>query len=142
MTELLVWSHAYSVGNEVVDDQHRKLIGFINTLYNIGDGPDAASDVEKVLGELIDYTVYHFGTEERLFAQHAYPRAGKHKTIHGALIDDVSAQLKHLAAGERAMREKLLVFLVDWLKDHILGEDKPFGKFLADQGAAEDADDL
>ena len=125
-----------------MDGQHRKLVGFINTLYNIGDGPDAAAQVNAVLAELIDYTVYHFGTEERLFAEHGFPRKDKHKAIHAELIKDVSDQVKLLQAGDRAMREKLLVFLVDWLKDHILGEDKLFRKFLDEKGGSEETDDL
>lgn len=142
MSDLLIWSHAYSVGHLTVDGQHQKLVGFINTLYNIGDGPGAAAEVEKVLGELLNYTVYHFGTEEKLFEEHGYPRAAAHKTIHERLIEDVSAQVKLLKAGDRAMREKLLLFLVDWLKDHILGEDKLFRKFLAEKGTVEEEDDL
>ena len=142
MSDLLIWSHAYSVGHEVVDGQHKKLVGLINTLHNIGDGPNAATEVEAVLDELIRYTVYHFGTEERLFAEHGYPRAADHAAIHKHLIGDVSAQVKLLQGGDRAMREKLLVFLVDWLKDHILGEDTLFRKFLASQGVVAEEDDL
>lgn len=142
MTELLIWSHAYSIGNAVVDEQHRKLVGFINTLYNIGDGPGAEAEVQQVLGELIEYTVYHFGDEERLQAESGYPGYEKHKAIHKQLIADVSAQVASLEAGDRAMREKLLVFLVDWLKEHILHDDKLVGEHMAAKAGAGEVDDL
>jgi methyl-accepting chemotaxis protein/hemerythrin len=138
--EVLIWSNAYSIGNDLVDGQHHKLMDLINKLYGVGE--ENLPEVERVLAELIDYTVYHFQAEENLQQTSGYPGFEAHKQEHTRLIAAVSEKVAAFRSGDEALREDLLVFLVDWLKDHILAEDKKLGIFLAEKNAGSEADDL
>jgi hemerythrin-like metal-binding protein len=79
------WNDNFSVKVSEVDNQHKELIGLINQLYDamrVGKGREVPG---SVLTELVNYTVYHFSTEERLFQEHGYPEYERHKQIHDDL---------------------------------------------------------
>lgn len=126
---LLIWSHVYSVGVEIVDEQHKVLMGLINEIHDMQMRDDPLSNMNMVLHKLVDYTIYHFQTEQKLFQELGYPEHEEHKGFHDKLIEEVSGFVKLFESGDAAAREKLMLFLTDWLKDHILGEDKKFGKY-------------
>jgi len=139
--DLLIWGHTYSIGNDLVDNQHKKLMELINTLHRIESG-ESDEDINDVLNELVNYTVYHFKSEEELQQKHNYPGYEAHKEIHKQLVSEVSKKLELLKTGDEAIKEKLMIFLTDWLKDHILGEDKKLGLYLQQQKSDEEEDDL
>jgi len=139
--DLLIWGHTYSIGNDLVDNQHKKLMELINTLHRIESG-ESDEDINDVLNELVNYTVYHFKSEEELQQKHNYPGYEAHKEIHKQLVSEVSKNLELLRTGDEAIKEKLMIFLTDWLKDHILGEDKKLGLYLQQQKSDEEEDDL
>jgi len=131
---LLNWSSAFCVGVKEIDDQHKKLVDMANRLNDamqIGQGRESLS---KVLNELVDYTVYHFGTEEKLMGLHQYPFQAAHKEEHKKLIQDVGAFKAKFDKGDAAITSEIMNFLRDWLTKHILGTDKKFAKDLNEKG--------
>ena len=139
--DLLIWSNHYSVSVDVIDEQHKKLMGLCNKLHRLIENKDADSKVQEVLSELVDYTLYHFQTEEELFSKVCYPHAKGHKAHHEKLVKEVSGVVERFNNGDTSIKETLMVFLTDWLKDHILKEDKAFGKFLSDQKKKEKSEE-
>jgi hemerythrin-like metal-binding protein len=139
--DLLVWSHTYSVGSEEIDKQHKKIMELLNSLHNANQAADAKNKVGSILDELVNYTVYHFGTEEEMFARLNYSDGEYHTQIHKKLIAEVQNFLEMMKANEESAKEKLMVFLTDWLKDHILGDDKKFGNYLKTHLATEEPED-
>ncbi len=132
--DLIQWSERYSVNIAEVDGQHKKLINILNELadaMSMGKGSDVLG---KVLTALVDYTVYHFATEEQLFQQHAYSGYEEHKRQH----DDLTARAKKLKeefeGGNWMLTIDVLKFLSNWLSEHILEEDKKFGPYLNSRG--------
>ena len=63
----LDWDDSLSVNVTEIDDQHKKLIGTLNDLYDAMDDGKGNDVLGKILKELTDYTVYHFQTEENYF---------------------------------------------------------------------------
>jgi hemerythrin len=131
---VIEWNENYSVRIDEVDKQHKKLIALLNELADamtVGKGRDV---VGTVLTELVNYTVYHFSTEERLFEQYGYPAAQEHKRQH----EDLTEQAKKLKAdfddGNWMITIDVLKFLSAWLNDHILGQDKKYASFLTSKG--------
>jgi hemerythrin len=61
--------------------------------------------------------------------------------IHKKLIAEVKNFLEMMNSNEESAKEKLMVFLTDWLKDHILGDDKKFGNYLKTHLATEKQED-
>lgn len=87
---LLTWNEEiYSVGIKKMDDQHKVLVGLINALHGQKDLKDKAF-VEKVFATLVQYTVQHFGDEEKIMKRMAFPDFNMHHKQHEAFIKNVS----------------------------------------------------
>jgi hemerythrin-like metal-binding protein len=131
---LLTWGPALAVGVKEIDDQHKKLIDLVNQLndaMHAGKGRDALA---AVLSELVKYTVYHFGTEERLMAQHKYELSVEHKAQHKKLIEDVGAFKAKFDGGNATISAEIMNFLRDWLGKHIMQTDKKLAQALNKAG--------
>src|SRR3954454_24897992 len=86
---LMAWTDKLSVGIAVIDDDHKKLVGMVNELYDAmraGHGKDKLGGIPD---RLVQYTKFHFAREEKLFAQTAYPGAVPHKEQLEALTRQV-----------------------------------------------------
>ena len=128
------WSDNFAVNIKEVDNQHRKLLGLVNQLFDamsVGKGKDVLG---TVLTELINYTVYHFSTEERLFKQYGYPEFEKHKKEHDDLTRQATELKEAFDSGNKLITIDVMNFLRDWLNVHILQEDRKFGPFLNKKG--------
>jgi hemerythrin len=132
--DFIRWKEAYSVQVQEIDEQHKKLFSLINHLADamkVGKGRDVLA---VVLTELVDYTDYHFKTEELLFQQHEYPDFEKHKRMH----DDLTGKARSLKAsfdgGNTKLSVDLMLLLSNWLNDHILREDRKYGPYLNSKG--------
>lgn len=134
MDNTFQWRESYSVKVTALDNQHKQLFAIIRELYTAmqsGRGSDVAGDV---LQRLIDYTVNHFATEEKLMEKHGYPHLASHRVEHRALTDQVVAFKKNFDAGTSNVSQELLAFLQHWLRDHIQAVDQKYSDFLNSHG--------
>ncbi len=129
------WSDEFSIGIESIDEQHKKLIDMIKTLYDaIADG--RASDVmDEIFSSMFDYTDQHFSYEEELFEKYSYPDAEDHKKEHAELKRQLIKLKDDIYSGDHFMSEVLLLkFLEDWLIHHILKTDMKYSQYLIVKG--------
>ena len=128
------WSDNLSVGVDVIDGQHRYLIELINDLHGAMRDGKGREAVGEVLDRLVEYTVFHFKTEERLMKAYRYGHPVYHLHEHEKLISRiVELQAQH-KSGQAGVSTAALKFLKDWLYEHILKVDKRFAHFLNGQG--------
>lgn len=130
---LLQWGEQYSVGYDKIDEQHQKLVGYINELHAAmleGRGQEA---LVTILKKLVSYTQTHFAMEEKLMQQYNYPEYNKHKMEHEALVKKVLTVQQDMEEKSVKLTLQVMNFLKDWLAKHIMGTDKRFGKFLNEQ---------
>jgi len=133
---ILQWNDSLLVGISKVDSQHKQLVSYINQLYRAMKGGESQRAVEKVLANLVDYTVTHFQMEEGLFDRYGYPETEQHKKIHKDLVDKVLDFQKQYKAGASGLEMPLMEFLKDWLINHIMKTDKRYVSFLHDHGVS------
>lgn len=129
--ELLEWNTSLLVEIEIIDEQHRRLVYFINHLYSSikeGKGKEA---VEFILEQLVDYTKYHFKEEEKLMEMTLYPDLESHRAQHLFFVEKVIQFQKRYP---HFMSIELFQFLKDWLITHIMQVDKKMGFFLKEKG--------
>lgn len=131
---LFIWDDKYSVNIKEIDEQHKKLVGMLNDLHTSMLGGKTNDVLKKTLNDLVEYTTYHFKTEEQLFITYKYPKYVEHKESHKNLTNKVLGFYSDLESGKKMLSVELLFFLKDWLVNHILGEDKMYSKFLNDKG--------
>ena len=124
-----------SVGVSAVDDDHKKMICFINELH---DGILAGHKKEilaSVLDHLVEYTKFHFAREEEFFLKANYLAAPTHKMEHASFVSRLSNLQSRFKSAPVAMLDlELMSYLRNWLLTHIQGSDKKYGPRLNASG--------
>ena len=130
------WRDLYSVNNEVIDRQHKRLFEIGGTLLDIvsaRDELDHYDEILRIVGELKDYTVYHFGYEEDLMQKAGYAGLEAHRAEHAAFIAEVARKLREdLDANQKESVLQLVMVVTDWITSHILKTDMQYKAVLAD----------
>ncbi len=89
----LEWHNTYSVGKAEIDNQHKHVLFIVNhfleTIAIEVGGEDLYRVIDSTVSELIDYTIYHFSTEEKVLSLYDYPGLDEHRKEHLDLIDKV-----------------------------------------------------
>lgn len=128
------WKPDYSVGVEKLDDQHRKLVGYLNALYEAMKAGKGQETLTSVMGGLVDYTKTHFNTEESMMKLYRYPDYEAHREKHLKMAEHVLQLKADLETGKVANPLKITNFLKEWLAKHIMGTDKAYGPYLNGKG--------
>ncbi|GAB4337180.1 MAG: hypothetical protein Kow0037_19540 [Calditrichia bacterium] len=131
---LIQWQERFSVGISTIDRQHQRLIKMINELQKAMHNGKGNNVLARQIAELKNYVVVHFSTEEKLFEKYDYPLTMSHKLEHQSFVNKVKEFEADYAAGKAAISIKLFSFLSDWLRNHILKNDKKYAEFFASQG--------
>ncbi len=118
------WEPSLSVGLDVIDNQHRRILDYINEV-NSAMHDHNREKVGEVIDQMVDYTVTHFTFEEELMARAGYKLMPEHKAVHQAFTRQMHDYKKRFVAGEDVTRE-LLSALRIWLTNHIKRDDKDY----------------
>lgn len=132
--KFIVFSSEFSVGIAEIDEQHTKIMDYINQIHAAVKKDQPINEIKKILGDLAKFTVDHFANEERYFDRFNYPETKKHKAIHEKLLGRVTGIISQINEGKEVNFIDALTFLKDWLQTHILIEDKQYGPFLNQHG--------
>jgi|WetSurMetagenome_2_1015567.scaffolds.fasta_scaffold00222_27 hemerythrin len=122
----LHWSSDLNTGIEVIDDQHKRIVNYLNELNDANDKGDSQI-TNRVLNELVDYTLTHFAFEEELQEKAGYPFLRAHKRVHDIFTKRIAEFQKRAVAGENVAPE-LLSMLKIWLVNHIKGDDADYAE--------------
>ncbi len=131
---LFTWDSRLKTNITVCDEQHQKLISILNDLHEAMRIKKDKELIGKTLTELIDYTIYHFQTEEKLLEEHQFPYLNNHRAEHLNLTNEVKDLKKRYDSGETVLTTEVLSFLKNWVNDHIIGMDKNYTTFLHNKG--------
>lgn len=128
------WNNKYLIGIKEVDNQHKRLVECITRFKDsISDEKkDTIDEMGKVLGFLVNYTNYHFESEEALMERIGYPELEEHKAIHRDLVTELKKILIKLKSKESYKPIEFYYFLMKWLTEHIEDEDNKIGKYYKD----------
>ncbi len=132
---LIEWSDSLSVKIPSIDEQHKKLVGMVNSLHEGIAKGNSKEVLVDVFDGLAQYTVEHFGYEEKFFNEFGYEDSEKHTAEHQDLVQQV-VELKQKLDNEEGFMFGLEVmdFLKSWLTEHIMGSDRNYSSFLLSKG--------
>lgn len=118
---LLVWVPELDTGIPEIDRQHRRIVDYINRLYELRSTHDREA-LGDVIGEMVDYTLSHFVFEESLMESSGYLFSGPHKKVHELFTRKVAEMQSRFDAGED-VTDEMHGMLSRWLFNHIRNED-------------------
>lgn len=125
--DVFPWNDHFDTGLAEIDRQHRKLVELLNALASHLAYRTELPELHAVIDALMDYTHYHFETEERIWHEFLPGDADEveHKRIHAGFVETVR-RIKSEAAAKSAEQvvQDALAFLARWLASHILETDK------------------
>ncbi|MDR2072213.1 MAG: bacteriohemerythrin [Spirochaetaceae bacterium] len=126
------WDDRYSVKIPLIDDQHKKLIGMTNTLYEacLGGAETATAHFREVVRGTVDYVRYHFTAEERLLENARYPDFIFHKREHEGFILKIFEGVRNFEEGKKFVPNVFVRYLKDWILAHIAVEDKKYAEYI------------
>ena len=85
----VIWREQMSVGNTMIDDEHRYLLCLINTLELAIRTDDPEEIISTTLEQLVDYTRVHFTNEEEIQRKINYPDLQEHRQEHKKIMQDL-----------------------------------------------------
>lgn len=130
------WTDKLSIGHELIDSQHKRLLDLVNDVAEAVDGVYDQEEVGKALRRLCDYTVEHFATEEDLMDMDAYAHYDTHLSEHMECTTKALEFLQAYSSGEQVDMRAFLQFVSRWICEHIQGVDMELGAFLNTQAQA------
>ncbi len=129
---MATWTEALAVGHPAIDRQHRELFARADRLLDAMRDWRASPEVEDLLRFLQEYTVSHFGAEERLMLTRQYPGLAAHRCLHAEferrLRDTIAAFRERGPTAHLILEVKDLVR--NWLVDHVSTVDVEVASFL------------
>ncbi len=128
------WSPDYSVNVKEIDEQHKKLFGIINTLYQAMLDEKGKEIQKSVIAEMIDYANTHFKTEENYMLHFNFAWYEEHKKEHDRYTKKALEFKERLENVGFVLTLEILNFLKDWWEGHILKIDKNYSKLFNEHG--------
>ena len=118
------WIPEYNTGIDVIDDQHKRILDYINEIVDIADSADRAR-IKQILDNIIDYTQSHFTFEESLQEEADYKYRVPHKRVHDLFIKKIESYRDRFAMGH-SIESELHEVLSKWLINHIQHDDADY----------------
>ena len=123
-------------GDKHLDRDHKKMVVYINRLYQLLDDKDTDYDkTTTLLSNVILHVREHFSYEEDVMRKFKYPHITEHKRQHEKILNE--AQLAIISWREdndsRYLQNNLREKIEYWFLDHIKEMDQPLMEYTLSQ---------
>ena len=125
--DIFPWNEHFKTGVQLIDTQHYQLVILLNRLATQVAYQSSAEELSKIFDELVEYTVYHFESEDKIWDKYFKddPLVDEHHKTHQKFIDTVKLlkENQHIKPLNE-LADEALDFLAKWLASHILETDR------------------
>ncbi len=127
MTYTYDWSDQYATGIEIIDEQHRRLFGYLRDLDDAMKRHDE-DGMGLMIRSLLEYAISHCAFEEGLMERGNYPCCEQHRHAHDLFRARAASYVQRLEAGAeryhlaREVRSEMAI----WISGHIDGDDQDY----------------
>lgn len=125
------WSPEFSVGHQVLDDQHKKLFDLCKETERLltDDNTYTSKAFHCILDEISEQARLHFHTEEKILDECNYPDYRDHRDEHYDFLSKLADM--YLDSTEKKIdKEGVINFLHLWFVDHILTQDMKYKPYV------------
>ncbi len=131
---LITWDAEYVFGIALIDQQHKKWVDMINKLYEAFKKGNAHKIINDYLKDVVDYTDYHFGFEEKYMMDFKFENFENHFTEHQKFVRQVKLFQTEYNAGKIDIAYKLMNYLKTWILNHIVKADRKYIECFRNNG--------
>ncbi|MEJ2155357.1 MAG: bacteriohemerythrin [Desulfobacteraceae bacterium] len=133
--EKIKWTPDLSVGVSEIDEQHQKLYSIIDELIKAQKDVLDKKAILVILTQLVDYSDYHFRTEDNYMIENNYPLFLSHRKEHLAYIKKMGTLIDDLENKRTTVTVDILEFLCEWWQNHISQSDMKYARYIKAQKA-------
>ncbi len=130
------WDKSFSVGVEMIDNEHKKLIDMANEYYKVYIATQSKDlknlALKELVAKLVEYTLFHLSHEEEILEKCEYTNLAPHRERHQEFRKKVIEMKNDLDEGKTVYSMEITNFIRYWLVSHINLEDKKYTKCLHD----------
>ena len=125
------WSPKLSVGNDVLDKQHEKLLSICAQAAELAehDGKDEEAKFHAVLNELFTYSSEHFKQEEEMLRKVGYPKLDEQIAEHDQYKFLLTDYLVRAIEGD-VDKMGLYELVLKWWYEHVTKFDMAYKDYL------------
>ena len=123
---IVTWGKEFEIGIPEMDKQHQRWIEIINNFYDNLEKTNIDNKLKEMINEVLDYTHYHFSEEEKLMNSIGYSELDSQKKMHETITARMNEYKRKIENNEILMSISVTNDLKDWLKNHIMVEDKKY----------------
>jgi hemerythrin-like metal-binding protein len=120
------WTDKMSVNFEEIDNQHKKLVDFLNEMYSAFMNREHKEKVGSIIDQMTKYAVYHFETEEKYFVAFSFHGTAEHIVEHNDFRQKVLEFAEKYKQNNSALTYNVMNFLRNWLTNHIMDSDRKY----------------
>ena len=127
-----IWDPSLSVGNDELDEQHRKLLDLIRQvmwLAIIEDDSSVHLRFVRIINEIVHLALNHYECEERTLALNGFMGLEQHKTEHDTYLNRL-AELLYRATHDTLDLKVMVVRVAEDMYDHLLTTDMGCKEFM------------
>jgi hemerythrin-like metal-binding protein/PAS domain S-box-containing protein len=127
------WTKDISVGDQILDNQHKELLTTINKLVIALNENKEKQIIRSIVGFLSNYITEHLRYEEEYMLKHDYPGFEQHQKIHERFIEiylELKEKLNLPTKNNQELANEVLSFLGKWWIDHIKKEDHKYYEYI------------
>jgi len=132
--EFIPWEDEYALGVPLIDEQHEKLVGLLNALYDTcrPENTFAPENFKAAVETLLKHFALHFSTEKNIMARVDYPGAERHNMEHEEFVKNGRAEFNNFKEGRLFVPSNFVNFAGDWTLSHIVMHDKRMVDYILD----------
>ncbi len=106
------------IGLNIIDSQTKKWVEYINKFYADFKRKATPKVILQSLDELIDYTGYHFGFEDKYLKDFSYTKYDEFKQNHDTFMSTLQQYRTDYADGENIAIIKAITFIKSWMSNY------------------------
>lgn len=126
----LQWRAQLSVGNDLVDADHKHLIEIINKADNCLQTM-SRTGLLAALSDLEKYSTLHFSLEEKIAEAVGYPGHAQLHMSHQQLLENLGSITERIGGHwDKSAADHFGQFLRDWFVNHVIKEDMLLRPYL------------
>ncbi len=119
----ILWRNEMSVGNDLIDQDHRYLLCLFNSIEIILSDEEQSDLLPFYFNQLLEYSQFHFDREEKIQLKSDYPGYFEHKQKHQQIAQRLHEINMELQGGKTEFEEDLLGLVKEWIVDHLIKTD-------------------